>query len=157
KSFGPKTAMTVNGTAGGLALDRDALYYVETDYDGTTQRLVKLTLSPDSTEERSVLVTGTNLHAPALDATHVYLSRGGNLLRDEPVEMVRVPKAGGAVQTLATRVHVRGTGPFVVTADEVWFTAMGADDVTNLSRLPKTGGTPRTVDLGGVTPDAFTV
>jgi hypothetical protein len=157
KPFGRKAPVEVDGTASGLALDGEALYFVETAYDGVNQRLIRHSLSSDAEHARLVLTSGTNLHAPALDGTHVYLSRGGNLLRDEPVEIIRVAKKGGAAETLAKRVNIRGTEPFVVTDADVYFPTMGPDDVTTLSRMPKTGGAPRVVDLAGTTPDAFAV
>ncbi len=157
KPFGRKASVKVDGTASGLAIDAESLYFVETAYDGVNQRLIRSSLSADADPTRVVLTSGTNLHAPALDATHVYLSRGGNLLHDEPVEIIRVAKRGGPAQVLAPKVHIRGTEPFFVADGDLYFTTIGADEVTDLARMPKTGGAPRTVDLGGAIPDAFTV
>jgi sugar lactone lactonase YvrE len=88
----PETVWSVAKIPGGIALDADAIYWSQLENGGSVFRLAKAQVGTSAAPQELATGQGGSIGV-AVDATHVYWTTPGTVRR--------VPKQGGALQTLA--------------------------------------------------------
>jgi sugar lactone lactonase YvrE len=121
-------------------VDEQAVYWATCDEVSHSAEVFRMTL--DGRVIVRLLELDQRVYRIAIDDTHVYAAvYGGDLFEKNTGSIVRVPKLGGTVETLAADL----TRPYAIAVDDthVFFgTSNDEAGLHALSRVVKTGGEP---------------